>query len=60
MSAPLFTTITTEHWRRALPQARTRRREQRQAVARQIRAAEEARGLRAFCGHVTTPRKAAA
>ncbi len=46
MKPALFTTITTEHWRRALPLARARRREERQAIARQIRAAEEARGLR--------------
>lgn len=46
MKRALFTTITPEHWRRALPMARARRREQSAVLARQIRAAEEARGLR--------------
>ena len=43
LKTALFTTITPEHWRRALPMARARRRERRAALARQIRAIADER-----------------
>lgn len=43
MSERLFTTITPEHWRRALPMARARRRERRAELARRLAEIERGR-----------------